>query len=217
MTSNSVDRSAPGPTPAQGRCYIHPDRRAVGTCVVCRRGVCRLCFVEFKGKNFCSPDAELLRKKEQPTRMMRFKKTAITAASGLAVINGVSGAVVGFLLLVIGLIGPEAHSSATLTPALQPFFTYFANVLTFPASEALAIGLFAFVIAIVDIITGVLMIKQSRLAGIVSIAVAIVGGLLINSYLIILALAGAFTYIHIVLSTIKAILIGIGWDRLTER
>jgi len=47
--------------------------------------------------------------------------------------------------------------------------------------------------------------------------VAIVGGLLINSYLIILALAGAFTYIHIVLSTIKAILIGIGWDRLTER
>ncbi len=147
---------------------------------------------------------------------MNFRRNAINLAAILAFLNGTAGAVVGFLLIILGLLGPQAQGSYSLTPALQPFFTYFANVLTFPPSQAFGVGLLAFVVGLVDIFAGIMLLRRSRIAGILAIATSITGGFVVGSYLVILALAGAFVYVHIVFSFVKVVLIVLGWRHLDE-
>ena len=127
---------------------------------------------------------------------MGYRKTAITIAAAFATLNGVAGAVVGFLLLVIGLLGPQAQNSYSLTPSLQPFFTYFGDVLNFPASQAVDVGLVAIGAGLLEIFAAILMLRRSRIAGMIAIATSILGGFLINSYLVILALAGVFAFTY---------------------
>ena len=219
MTLTKDQRPTPpkGGTPAQLRCYNHPAHRAVGVCSICKRGICSSCQVIFKGRRFCKDDADLLRKKQVDTVKAQRRKNAISAGAILAFFDGMAGAVVGFLLVVIGLIGPEAQASYSLTNTLQPFFTYFANVLAFPPSQALAVGLFIFGIGLLDMFAAVGIIKQSRLAGVIAIAVSVLGGVAVGSYLVILALAGFFTYVYIISAVIKVMLIGFGWKHLDER
>jgi hypothetical protein len=206
----------PGPA-AQTLCYIHPERKAVGVCSICRRGICRSCQVISKGRRFCKPDAEILRRQEQSTAKMLLKRRAIRLGAVFAFLDGLAGTVVGFLLIIIGLIGPQAQDSYSLTSILQPFFTYFADVLKFPSSQALEIGLFAFVLGLVDLMAGFFLLKRSRLAGIIAICVSVLGGVLVGSYLVILALAGFFTYVYVVSALVKVVLIGIGFKHLDER
>jgi hypothetical protein len=148
---------------------------------------------------------------------MEFRRRAITFGAVFAFLDGLAGAVVGFLLIIIGLLGPEAQASYSFTSILQPFFTYFANVLEFPASQALEIGLLAFVLGLVDIMAGFLILRRSRIAGITAIVISVLGGLLVGSYLVILALAGIFTYVYVISAFVKVILIGLGWKYLDER
>jgi hypothetical protein len=173
--------------------------------------------VIFRGRRFCKDDAALLRKQQVDTVKAHRRKIAVEAGAVLAFLDGMAGAVVGFLLVVIGLIGPEAQTSYSLTNTLQPFFTYFANVLEFPPSQALEVGLLIFAIGLLDMFAAVGMIKRSRVAGVISIAVSILGGVAVGSYLVILALAGFFTYVYIVSAVIKVGLIGFGWKHLDER
>ena len=218
MTQIKVQPEEPpkGGPPAQLRCYNHPAHRATGVCSICKRGVCSSCQVIFRGRRFCREDADMLRKKQVDTVKAQRRKNAISAGAILAFLDGMAGAVVGFLLIVIGLIGPQAQSSYSLTSTLQPFFTYFANVLAFPSSQALEVGLFIFAIGLLDMFAAVGMIKRSRVAGAISITVSILGGVAVGSYLVILALAGVFTYAYIVSAVIKVGLIGFGWKYLDE-
>ncbi|MGD0638464.1 MAG: hypothetical protein ABSA72_10550 [Nitrososphaerales archaeon] len=199
------------------RCYSHPAHRATGVCSICKLGVCSSCQVIFKGRRFCRDDAALLRKQQVDTAKARRRKIAIEASGVLALLDGMAGAVVGFLLIIIGLIGPQAQSSYSLTNTLQPFFTYFANVLTFPSSQALEVGLFIFGLGLLDMFAGVGMVKRSRLAGVLSIGISILGGVAVGSYLVILALAGFFTYVYLVSAVVKIGLIGFGRKHLDER
>ena len=59
-------------------------------------------------------------------------------------------------------------------------------------------------------------IKRSRVAGVIAIAVSLLGGVAVGSYLVILVLAGFFTYLYIVSAVIKVVLIGFGWKHLDE-
>src|SRR5208283_292473 len=131
-------------------------------------------------------------------------------------LDGMAGAVVGFLLIIIGLIGAQAQNSYSLTNTLQPFFTYFANVLEFPSSQALEVGLFIFTLGLLDIFAGVGMLKRSRLAGLLALGISVLGGIMVGSYLVILALAGFFTYVYLVSAVIKMGLIAVGWKHLDE-
>ncbi|MGA2200077.1 MAG: hypothetical protein ABSG45_09085 [Nitrososphaerales archaeon] len=216
-TSDAPDAAQQPARTSQTHCYIHPERRSVAVCVVCKRGVCRLCSRVSKGRNFCPPDAAMLQRNYQRTSRAQFRRNAITLAAILAFLNGAGVSVVGFLLIIIGLLGPQAQSAYSLTPALQPFFTYFANVLDFPPSQTFGVGLFAFVIGLVDIFAGILLLRRSRIAGIISILVSILGIFVVSTYLVVLAVAGVFAYVHVVTSSLKALLVGLGWKHLDER
>ncbi len=218
MTQTKDQPGAPsaGGSAAQLHCYNHPAHRATGVCAICKKGVCSSCQVIFKGRRFCREDADMLRKKQVDTVKAQRRKNAISAGAILAFLDGMAGAVVGFLLVVIGLIGPEAQTSYSLTNTLQPFFTYFANVLAFPPSQALDVGLFIFGIGLLDMFAAVGLIKRSRVAGVVAIAVSVLGGVSVGSYLVILALAGIFTYAYIVSAVIKVGLIAYGRKYLDD-
>ncbi len=217
-TGSQTPNPQAGARTPQSHCYVHPERRAVAVCAVCNRGVCRLCRATFNGRNYCRSDAETLQvkdavklqKKAQLTPHTRFRRAAIYVAAVLAVLNGLAGAVVGFLLIVIGLVGHEPNASYSFTPVLQAFFTYFADVLKFPASQALDVGLLAFGAGIVDMSISMFLLRGSRAAGIAGIVVSILGGFVINTYLVVLALAGIFAYVYLVSSALKAVLIVLG-------
>ena len=147
QTKDQQGPSPKGEPAAQLRCYTHPAHRATGVCTICKRGVCSSCQVISKGRRFCRDDADMLRKKQVDTVKAQRRKNAISAGAILAFLDGTAGAAVGFLLVVIGLVGPEAQTSYSLTDTLQPFFTYFANVLAFPPSQAMEVGLFIFGLA----------------------------------------------------------------------
>jgi hypothetical protein len=219
-TPTSDSESTQGKKAAASKefCYIHPERRAVATCGVCKRGVCRLCRVSLNGKSFCRADEALLRGRvDAPSAKVSRRRHSITLAAVLSFFNGLAGTVVGFLLLIIGLLGPQAKASYSLTPALQPFFTYFADVLNFPSGQAIDVGLIAFVGGLLDIFAAYLLMRRSRIGGIIAVATSIFGGFLIGSYLVILALAGAFVYVHILTAAVKVALIAVGWKYLDER
>ncbi len=217
QTKDTSEAAPKTGTTAQLRCYYHPAHRAVGVCSVCKRGVCNSCQVIFRGRRFCKDDAALLRGKEQRTSKTQLRRNEITLGAIFAFLDGVAGAVVGFLLVIIGLIGPQAQTSYSFTSTLQPFFTYFANVLDFPATQALEVGLFIFCLGLLDIFAGVGMLRRSRVAGILAIGISILGGVAVGSYLVILALAGFFTYVYLVSAVAKIVLIGLGRKYLDER
>lgn len=204
-------------TPLGIPCQDHPGRAAVGICAICKRGVCVSCRVLIKGKSFCRADAEILQKNEHLTRSLLIGRGTIRAASGLDFVDGVAGAVLGFLLLILGLIGPQAKTSATIAAELQPFFATFEKVLTYPASLALAIGLFAFMLGVVDMMAGILLFGHSRVAGVISILVSTLWILMIANYPIIFAVAGVFTYGILALVLVKIGLIVVGWNELGQR
>ena len=64
-----------------------------------------------KGRRFCRDDADMLRKKQVDTVKAQRRKNAISAGAILAFLDGTAGAAVGFLLVVIGLVGPGAQTS----------------------------------------------------------------------------------------------------------
>ena len=78
------------------------------------------------------------------------------------------------------------------------------------------VGLFIFGIGLLDMFAAVGIIKRSRVAGVIAIAVSLLGGVAVGSYLVILVLAGFFTYLYIVSAVIKVVLIGFGWKHLDE-
>ena len=207
------------PVSAQMGCHIHPNRRAVDVCSVCKRGVCSSCLVVFKGRSFCKSDAEILRRKELHPVSAQPRKTAIGAAAFIAVVDGAAGAIVGFVLIILGLIGPQAQNFDSLSSELQPFFSYFANVLNsnFPASQTLEIGLIAFMLGMGDMMAGMLLVKRSRIAGMATIVISIMWGVLVGSYFVILALAGILTYVGIAFAFAKIGLVVYAWRYLDER
>jgi hypothetical protein len=204
-------------TPLGIPCHVHPGRAAVGICAICKRGVCVSCRVQIKGKTFCKADAEILQKNERLTRSLLIGRGTIRAASVLDFVDGVAGAVLGFLLLILGLIGPQAKTSETIASELQPFFAAFDKVLAYPASLALAIGLFVFMLGIVDMMAGILLVRNSRVAGVISILVSILWVLIIATYPIISAATGVLTYGILAVVLAKIGLIVVGWNELGQK
>jgi hypothetical protein len=53
------------------KCYIHPERDAVGACIGCGKFICEECRVETEGKNFCKKcvveKVELVKDERAPT------------------------------------------------------------------------------------------------------------------------------------------------------
>ena len=76
MTTPSSDeeRAEKAGLGPQTHCYVHPERRSVAVCAVCRRGVCRLCHEVVRGRDFCEQDAELLQSREPRIPKSKLRK-----------------------------------------------------------------------------------------------------------------------------------------------
>jgi len=182
--------------------------------VVCNKLLCRECLVVVEGKGYCKPHGERLLEREGRVASLKRRGTAISLASVLAVLDGLAGVVVGFLLIILGLLGPTAGNSPILSNTVEPLTSYFANVVTFPSSETLGVGFVLMILGTVDIIAGYYIWGRLKVAAIASVAVTSIAGGLLGAYLVILALAGAFTYAYIVSAVIKLVAIGYGWRHL---
>ena len=79
------------------KCYKHPERDAVGVCVVCGRGICEECAVEVAGKLYCKEDVRkiITEEKRAPRRV-----ASITVASVLFYMFGIFGIIGSIFLLV---------------------------------------------------------------------------------------------------------------------
>lgn len=195
------------------KCYVHPDRQAVARCSVCARGVCRACLVVTDGKSYCIRDAEAQLQSEERTFMFHKRGIAISLASLLSVIEGISGLVVGFLLIMLGLLAASVNSPI-VEASVSSFMNYFSAVFQYPAWEALLIGFVLMVLGSVDILAGYFLWRRSRWAAMVSIAVSCVTTPLLGIYLVVLALVGVFLYLHIVAMVAKLGSLAYGWRHL---
>jgi hypothetical protein len=195
------------------KCYNHPRVDAVGRCAVCIKPLCRDCLVVVGGNGYCEQDARKMRAKEERPNPVKRSVFAINTASILAVLDGLAGVVVGFLLITLGILGP-ASNAPILANSVGPFLQYFANVLLFPSGQAIEIGFALIILGVADMAAGYYLWRRSKLGAIVSVAVTSIAGGLLGGFLIILALAGAFTYVYIISAVIKLATIGYGWRRL---
>lgn len=209
---------------AQSHCYVHPDRRAVAVCSVCDRGVCRLCRTTLKGRNYCHADAEVLQvgqaeklRKGQLTTHAKLRRNLIWGAAALAAIDGLAGGVVGFMLIFYGLLEPEAKESYSLTSLLKGFFTFFSAVSSYPASQAVNVGLFVLSAGLVGIAAAILLYYRSRIGGVVCICIAVLGAALVIYYRIIFALAGGYVYVYVLTAAATVVLVVMGWKYLDRR
>jgi len=165
-------------------------------------------------RRLCKEHAERRLIQEEKATSVRKRGGAITLASVLAVLDGLAGVVVGFLAILIGLLAPTAGVSQYGPSAFSGFLDYFANVTSFPAGETLAVGFVAFSAGSISIAAGYYLCRQSKKAAILSIIMAVFGEALIGSYLVLLALAGAFTFIWVASAIVRIALIAYGWRHL---
>jgi len=66
----------------------------------------------------------------------------------------------------------------------------------------------------VDMCAGYYLWRISKPWAVIAVAVSLLGGVMVGSYLEILALAGAFTFLWIATAVVKIGLIGQGWKHL---
>jgi hypothetical protein len=196
------------------RCANHHQVEAVGHCTVCVKPLCRECFVVVEGKGYCKQHAERILVREERVEELKQRGIAIDTGSILAVLDGLAGLVVGFLLIILGFLAPVAQNSSIVSTTVEPFLQYFANVMAFPPGEALTIGFVLLSLGTVDMVAGYYLWRRSKVAAVASVAVTSVAGGLLAGYLIILALAGAFVFVYIVSAVIKIGAIGYGWRHL---
>ena len=90
-------------------------------------------------------------------------------------------------------------------PAARVWAEYMNNALY---SSLVEIG------AVIDMYAGFQLWGRSKIAGVVSVSVAIAGGVIIGGYLEILALAGVFVSLYIASSIVKIVALGFGWKHL---
>ncbi|MDA4132874.1 MAG: DUF2180 family protein, partial [Thaumarchaeota archaeon] len=186
------------------KCYVHPNVDAVGICSTCSRGVCRSCQVVVDGKGYCRRDAErlLLRKEQVPKARGRKRGIAISLAAVLAGLNGVAGLSIGFMIVIIWILGPLAVNSGLMASAMRPFLQNFVNVTLFPPGQAVIAGLAVTVIGMLDMVTGYYLWSRSRLMAVVSVGVSIAVGAVVAD-MSMLGVAGEFLYVYAASSFIK--------------
>ena len=196
------------------KCYIHPDREAVGVCTICKRGVCRSCEVILDGRHYCKVHAEKRLVREERAAGLHQRGTAITLASILAILGGLSGFVVGFLLILIGLLGPTSQNSPILFSMLSWFLTYFQAVTAYPPGQTVLVGLGAFLFGSVGMVAGYFLWRRSKRSAILAAVMGFLGEILVAASPEVAALAGAFTYVWVVATIVSIFLIAYGWKRL---
>lgn len=196
------------------KCYAHPNVDAVGVCAVCKRPLCRSCQVVFEGRRFCKEHAEKRLIREERAVALHRRGASLTVASILAFTNGLAAIVVGFLLVVIGLLGPTASSSPIVESTVGAFLRYFSAVTLFPADQTLTVGFVAFFAGTVGLAAAYYLWRRSKAAAVVCLVLAVFGEGFVATYLEVMALAGVFTFVWIVAVAASAVLIAIGWRHL---
>ena len=198
-------------------CYLHPNRRATAMCPICKKGLCSSCQVIIKGRAFCRSDAAILIRRDQQTRSAQARGAALTTAAVFDFLDGTGGAVVGLLLIILGLIQPQANVAFSFSQAFHQFIVYFENVLSFPQTRLLAMGFLGFTIGILDLIGGTLLLRRSRLGAFISVFASVMWALIISGSAIVSATVGVLGYFGLVLVIAKLPLIGFGWRQLEQR
>jgi hypothetical protein len=132
----------------------------------------------------------------------------------LAVVNGLAAVVVGFLLIIIGLLGPSAQSSPIVSSTVGPFLIYFSAVSQYSYTETVLVGFVAFVAGSIAIAAAYGIWRQSKKAASVPIVVAVLGEVLAVTYLVILALAVDFTILYTALLALQILMTVYGWKHL---
>ena len=196
------------------KCYKHPQVDAVAVCAVCKRPICKSCQVVMEGRRFCKDHAERRLIREEQVASFQERGRALTFATLFAELNGLAGAFVGFLLILIGLLAPTAQGSSVVASSVAPFLTYFSAVTNYPPGEVLTVGFVAFTAGSVGMVAGYFIWKRSKWGAIASIILAIFGEALIATYLEILALAGPFTFVWVGTAALRVTLIALGWKHL---
>ncbi len=196
------------------KCYLHPDRDAIGVCTICKRGVCRSCEVILEGRHYCKAHAEKRLVREERAEGLHKRGVALTLATILAILGGLSGVVVGFLLIIIGLLGPMAQNSTIVSSTIGSFLSYFQAVTAYPAAQTLLVGLAAFMFGAIGIAAGYFLWRRSKKAAILAAIMGVLGELLVVLAPEVIALAGAFTFVWVAATIVSIFLIAFGWKHL---
>lgn len=79
---------------------------------------------------------------------------AITIASALDILEGLAGLVVGFLLIIIGLLALSSLNSSIMSTTVQPFLQYLAAVLTFSPDQSIVLGFVLMLFGTAEVVAG---------------------------------------------------------------
>ena len=195
------------------RCYLHPNARAVTSCAVCHRPICSDCLVVVRGRRLCTHHAEAELEGGEIKETPGGRGVPLSVAAVLSVTNGSLAALGGFLLIIIGLLQPTT-SSDILKSSFEPFLKNFADVLLFPAGEALVAGFIVFMLGCIDVATAAFIWRRSKVGAVVSVFASITGVIMTGIYLELLALAGPYALAWIALGFVKIGSVVLGWKRL---
>ncbi len=163
-------------------CYIHPDVDAVGVCSTCKRGICRPCVRVADGKVYCKRDYTRATRTGKGTAADMGRGVAITVAAVFAYLEGVAGMAGGFLLAILGILGPEIPQASSAVPSLQPVFGYSA-VTVLPATAVIEAGVLILVLGTADVGAGHYLWQRSIAAAVATVVVSILGAVLTLVYL----------------------------------
>jgi hypothetical protein len=192
------------------KCYVHPDVDAVGVCSACKRPICRSCVRLADDKVYCKRDYGRMGDGAKEADAYARRGAAITLAAVLAYLGGVIGMAGGFLLAILGVLGPEIPQASSAVPSLQPVFGYFAVITALPATAVIEVGVFVLVIGTADVGAGYYLWQCSRAAAVVTVAASILGATLTLVYLGAGTVGGSIALGYVLLVFVKTLAIAAG-------
>lgn len=195
-------------------CKNHASTPAVALCDYCGYGICKECGVVYGSKMYCKEDAEFLLKRARTGLEGNRRGVPISLAAVISVFNGLWAVSVGFLLMMIGMLGPVVKSSPIIASSVSGFTSYFGELYLFPPEQTLIVGSVSLIAGLIDMVSGYYIWKQSRTWAIIGVAAAIFGPLFTSGYLQLLAIAGVVAIVVLGLGIVKIGLVGLGWKRL---
>jgi len=185
------------------KCYIHPERDAIGVCVMCGHGVCDACSVNLGGKIYCKQCVEKV--VTRPNVEASSRAASITVASILLYIFGAWGIISSLFLIIFGGI------FGGIGDILYPYYTQnvdiniIKGIIALIAGISISLGIIYLISSILEIVAGYWLWRSLKNGGILGIIVSVLNILIGILLLFILSIV-----IHILI----IVLIAIGWNTL---
>jgi len=191
------------------KCYIHPERDAVGVCVMCGHGVCEACSIVLNGKTYCKQCMEKIVTKSTGEAAPR--AASITIASIFLYIFGALG-IIGslFALAIGGAIGSISSSIAGFG-----IMSSKETLTTLMIVNAIIIflGLLLLILSILEVVAGYWLWHSLKKGGILGLIICTLDILMSIPFFFSPFFAQAAA-IRAALNVLVITLIAIGWNTL---